>query len=67
MFLDYDKNPALLLLENTAMLGMWVLAGHQAGQLAARPRDWKKPVSIFAGMCLVCGVLVLILGMGETF
>ena len=67
VFLDYDKNPALLLLENTAMLGMWVLVGHQAGQLAARPRDWKKPVSIFAGMCLVCGVLVLILGMGETF
>ena len=67
VFLDYDKNPALLLLENTAMLGMWVLVGHQAGRLAARPRDWKKRVSVFAGMCAVCGVLVMILGMGETF
>ena len=67
VFLDYDKNPALILLENTAMLGMWVLIGHQAGQLAARPKNWKKPVGIFAGMSCVCGVLVLLLGMGETF
>ena len=48
-------------------LRMWVLAAHQAGQLAAKPKDWKKPVSVFAGMCLVCGVLVSILGTGETF
>lgn len=67
VFLDYDKNPALLLLENAAMLGMWVLVGHQAGQLAAKPKDWKKPAGVFTGMFLVCGVLVMMLGMGETF
>ncbi len=67
VFLDYDKNYALLLLENTAILGMWVLVGHQAGKLAAKPKDWKKPASVFAGMCCVCWVLVSILGMGETF
>lgn len=67
VFLDYDKSYVLLLLENMAMLGMWVLVGNEAGQLAARPRDWKKPVSVFAGMCVVCGVLVMWLGMGETF
>ena len=67
VFLDYEKNSALLLLENAAMLGMWVLVGHQAGQLTAKPKSWKKPVSVLAGMCAVCGVLVMILGMGETF
>ena len=67
VFLDYDKNPALLLLENTAILGMWVLVGHQAGQLAAKPKYWKIRLCIVAGMCIVCGVLVLALGRGETF
>ena len=67
VFLDYEKNPALIILENTAMLGMWILIGHQAASLAAKPKGWKKPVSVLAGMCVVCEVLVLILGMGETF
>ncbi len=67
VFLDYEKNYALLLLENAAMLGMWVLVGNEAGKLAGRPRDWKKPVGVFAGMCVVCVVLVMWLGMEETF
>ena len=67
MFLDYDKNPALILLENTAMLGFCVLIGYQAGKLAARPRDWMKPASVIAGACVVCGVLVLWLGGPEEF
>ena len=67
VFLDYDKNPALILLENTAMLGFCVLIGYQAGRLAARPRDWIKPLGIFAETCGVCALLVLWLGMGESF
>ena len=42
VFLDYDKNPALLLIENAAMLGMWVLVGYQAANFAAKLKAGKS-------------------------
>ena len=67
VFLDYEKNPALVMFENLAMLAFCTLLGYQASRLAARPRDWMKPASVIAGACVVCGVLVLWLGGPEEF
>ena len=35
VFLDYEKNPVLVILENTAMLAFCILVGHEAAKIAA--------------------------------
>ena len=67
VFLDYDKNPALVMIENLAMLGFCTLLGYQMSKLAARPRDFLKPLGVIVGACVVCAVLVLLLGGPEEF
>ncbi|MBQ7154098.1 MAG: DUF4405 domain-containing protein [Synergistaceae bacterium] len=34
-FIDYDKNPVLVLIENIAMMSFWTLAGYQASRVLA--------------------------------
>ncbi len=67
VFLDYEKNSALVILENTAMLAFCILLGHQACRLAAKPAEWRKPLAVLAVTCAVCGVLFFTLGGPETF
>ena len=67
VFLDYEKSPALVLVENLAMLAFCTLVGYQAGRLAARPKDFVKPAGVIAGACVVCAVLVYAFGGAETF
>lgn len=67
VFLDYDKNPALVIAENVAMLSFCVLVGYQLCRIVARPKDWLKPSMNFAGMCVVCVALLVIFGRPETF
>ena len=67
VFLDYEKSPALVLVENLAMLAFCTLVGYQASRLAARPRDFVKPAGVIAGACAVCAVLVYAFGGAETF
>ena len=67
VFLDYDKNPALVIAENVAMLSFCVLAGYQLCRFVARPKDWLKPSMNIAGMCAVCAALLVIFGRPETF
>lgn len=66
-FIDYDKNFMLVIIENIAMLAFCVLLGYQGSRLAARPRDFKRPVISMMGMCLVCAVLIVIFGGPEEF
>ena len=66
VFLDYEKNPALVILENLAMLGFWTLTGYQVSRLVARPSEWRKPCGVFAGTCAVCGVMYVLLSGGEA-
>ena len=67
VYLDYDKNAVLVIIENIAMLGFCTLLGYQSSRLAARPRDWVKPVSVIAGACVVCVVLVSAFGGAEEW
>ena len=67
VFLDYEKNSALVLLENTAMLAFCIMLGHQACRLAAKPAEWRKPFAVLCMACAVCGVLTFTLGGPETF
>ncbi|MBQ6113304.1 MAG: hypothetical protein IJL10_03475, partial [Synergistaceae bacterium] len=32
-FLDYDKNPVIVILENISMMSFWTLAGYQASKI----------------------------------
>ncbi len=67
VFIDYERNYALVILENTAMLAFCILLGYQFSKIAARPRDWMKPAGVIASASAVCGVLLLWLGGPETF
>ena len=67
VFLDYDKNSLLVILENIAMLSFCVLIGHELCAFTAMPREWRRPSANTAGMFMVCFLLILILGRPETF
>lgn len=66
VFLDYDKNPVLVLIENLAMLAFWTLAGYQVSRIVARPSDWRKPCVVLAGTFAVCVVMYMMFGGGEA-
>ena len=63
-FIDYDKNPLLVLTENIAMLSVWTLAGYQASRLLAG--KVIRPLVSLAVAAGVCAVLVMWLGLPEA-
>lgn len=67
VFLDYDKNYILVILENIAMLSFCVFIGLHLCSFAVRPQDWKRLSANIAGMSAVYFLLILILGRSETF
>ena len=63
-FIDYDKNPALALAENIAMMAFWTLAGYQAGR--ALSGKYLRPAASVAIALGVFAVLVMSLGLQEA-
>ena len=63
-FIDYDKNPLLVLAENIAMLSFWTLAGYQAGRILSG--KYLRPLLSVAVALGVFAVLVMCLGLQEA-
>ena len=64
-FLDYDKNPAIVILENVSMMSFWTLAGYQVSKILTG--KFRKPVAVIAGTILAGVIFRLILGVPEVF
>ena len=56
-FLDYDKTPVLVILENMAMLSFWTLLGYQVSKMIAG--KFRKPLFVLTVVFTVFGVLRL--------
>ena len=64
-FLDYDKNPAIVILENVSMMSFWTLAGYQVSKILTG--KFRKPVAVIAGTILAGVIFRLMLGVPEVF
>ena len=62
-FLDYEKNPALVILENAAMLSFWTLAGYQVSKILTG--KFRRPLAVILAVILVAAVLRMTLGVPE--
>ncbi|MBQ3760192.1 MAG: DUF4405 domain-containing protein [Synergistaceae bacterium] len=62
-FLDYDKNPALVFLENVAMMSLWTLAGYQVSKILTG--KFRRP-AIIMGIALIAALAFrVVLGVPE--
>ena len=63
-FIDYDKNFALVILDNIAMLSFWTLIGYQASKLLTR--KYLSPCVIVALTLAIYFTFRVILGVQEV-
>ena len=62
-FLDYDKNPALVFLDNVAMMSFWTLAGYQVSKILTG--KFRRP-AIIMGIALIAALAFrVVLGVPE--
>ena len=62
-FLDYEKNPVIVFLENISMMSFWTLTGYQFSKILTG--KFMKPVIILTLVILTGLSLKLILGVPE--
>ena len=62
-FLDYEKNPAIVILENISMMSFWTLAGYQVSKILTG--KFLKPL-VISGLVILTGLAFrFLLGVPE--
>ena len=63
-FLDYDKNPVIVILENISMLTFWTLTGYQASKILTG--KFHRPLAVIAGVLVSALAFKFLLGVPEA-